>query len=173
MPTPLKNLSIMRILLSALLCLCVLGCSTTRKIRTESIDSVKIREIKPRYIETETFVRISEYLTGVEHTGDRVIIRSQPNQRDGYYFTLILDTNVRKLPQGTTIVGEFYTPFSKEAKTYNFKLPAERGKTKEVFVGLTGSDWPDAEAVPSAWRFTVKDPNGKELDQKESFLWKH
>jgi hypothetical protein len=161
----------MRILLSALLCFCFVACSSTKNLRPQAITSVEIVEIKPRYIDTESFVRISEYLTGVEKVGGRVIIRSQPEERDGYYFTLLLDTNVRELSAGTVFTGEFYTPFSKTAQTFEFTLPSKRAKTKEVFIGLTGTDWPDPSAVPSAWRITVTNANGMQLAQKQSFLW--
>lgn len=161
----------MRILLSALLCLGLVACSSTNTTRPQAITSIEIIEIKPRYIETESFIRISEYLTGAENVGDRVIIRSQPENRTGYYFTLLLDTNVRKLAPGTVIVGEFFTPFSKTAQTFNFKLPAKRASTDEIFIGLTGSDWPDPDAIPAAWRITINDANGEQLAQEQSFLW--
>jgi len=159
----------MRILFSALLCLFLVACASTPK--DEALTSVDILEIKPRYIDGATFVRIGEFLTGKENTGDRVIIRSKPEDRSGYYFTLVLDESVRRLPQGTVIVGEFYVPGQTQPISINFKMPPNRPKTHEVFVGLTGSDWPDQEAVPGAWRFTIKDPNGKELGSEKSFLW--
>lgn len=159
----------MRILISALLCLSFVSCASVK--RPEVVSSVEILEVKPRYIEEESFVRISEYWTGKENTGDRVILRSQVGERSGYYFTLVLDEAIRLLPQGTVIVGEFYTPNSTDVLSIDFKLPPKRPKTKEVFVGLTGDDWPDPDAVPSAWRFTIKDPNGKEMARLKSFLW--
>ena len=87
----------MRFLISALICSLLFGCVSARK---PALSSVEIEEIKPRYIETEQFKRISEYLTGKENAGDRVILRSSPDERSGYYFTLILDEDVRRLPKG-------------------------------------------------------------------------
>ena len=103
----LTNLTAMRFLISALICSLLFGCVSARK---PALSSVEIEEIKPRYIETEQFKRVSEYLTGKENAGDRVILRSSPDERSGYYFTLILDEDVRRLPKGTQIIGEFYTP---------------------------------------------------------------
>lgn len=159
----------MRFLITALLCALFVGCASTPK---KAITSVEIEEIKPRYIEEEQFKRIGEYLTGKENTGSRVIIRSKLEERSGYYFTLILNEKVRELPKGTVIIGEFFTPTSVEKQTHEFVLPNKRAKTKEVFVGLTGEDWPDEDGIPSAWKFTIKDPNGKVLGEKQSYLWK-
>lgn len=158
----------MRSFCIALACLVLASCATTPDA---PIESVVIKEVKPRYIPAQNFKRIGEYLTGAEDTGRRILLRSQPDQRSGYYFILVLDTNIRQLPQGTQIIGEFYTPDSLEAKTYTYTLPSKRPKTKEVFVGLTGSDWPNSEAVPAAWKFTIKTPTGTILDTHKSYLW--
>lgn len=158
----------MRFLITALLCSLFAGCASTPK---QAVTSVQIEEIKPRYIETEQLKRISEYMTGKEYIGDRVILRTQPEQRAGYYFTLVLDEDVRRLPKGTVIVGEFYTPKSVEKQTHQFTLPKKLASTEEIFVGLTGDDWPEQGGVPAAWRFTIKDANGAVLGEKQSYLW--
>ena len=160
---------------TCLLCLLSLlfltACATTQ--RREAIRSVEIVDILPRYMEAEQFMRIQEYRTGAEHTGQRVIVRTDPKVRDGYYFTLLLDTRLNKLPQGTVIVGEFYTANSTEKQEARFALPAKRTRTKTVFLGLTGDMWPaqaDGQA-PAAWKFTVLDANGGVLGEAQSYLW--
>lgn len=158
----------MRPFLPALFCLLLTACASTPQ---PALTAVTIKEIKPRYIDAEQLTRVSEYFTGQEKTGDRIFLRSTPEARSGYYFTLILDEKVRRLPKGTTVLGEFYTPAGVELQSYEFTLPDRRPKTKEIFVGLTGDDWPDADAIPAAWRFTIKDPNGNTLGQSQSFLW--
>jgi hypothetical protein len=158
----------MRSFLFALLSLALVGCASAPK---STLSSVGIKEIKPRYMEETQFKRISEYWSGSEHQGNRLILRSDPAVRDGYYFTLILDEKIRRLPKGTVVVGEFYTPKSVELQTHEFMLPSKRPKTKEIFVGLTGEDWPTAGGVPGAWRFTIKDPNGAVLAERQSYLW--
>jgi len=148
------------------------GCATTPR---EPVRSVTIETIRPRYIEEERFKRISEYLSGEENQGDRIILRSDPEARTGFYFVLRLDENVRRLPRGSVVIGEFHTPKSLDVREHRFELP-RRGKlpkTKEIFIGLTGEDWPyDAGRVPAAWRFTLEDANGELLARRESFLWR-
>lgn len=158
----------MRHLLLIIISLALVGCASTPN---EPIKSVEIREIKPRYIPAENFVRISEFLSGAENKGNRVILRSEPAAHGGFYFTLVLDEKVRDLPRGSIITGEFYGPVSQDRQTHDFVLPNNLPKTREIFVGLTGADWPDPAAVPGAWRFTIKDANGAVLAQKQSYLW--
>lgn len=160
----------MRILLLSILCLFLAACASKPK---NEIISVEIKEIKARYMVAEDFRRISEYLTGPEHQGRRVIIRTDNDERNGFYFTLILDKNLRKFPRGTVIIGEFHTPNSLDPETHTFDLPNKLPRTKQVFVGLTGAEWPyDSTAVPAAWRFTIQDPNGNVLAVDESYLWR-
>ena len=158
----------MRLLITAIICSLYSGCALTPK---QAVTSVEIEEIEPRYIETEQFKRISEYMTGRENLGDRVILRTQPKHRAGYYFILVLDNNVRRLPNGTVVVGEFHTPQSLGKQTHEFTLPSQRASTDEIFIGLTGEDWPKKDGVPAAWRFTIKDANGAVLGEKQSYLW--
>ena len=167
-PRGLANLHRMRFLLLALLSLCCISCASTPK---QDLRSVTIQEIKPRYIKEESFKRIGEYFTGAEKPGRRVFLRSDAPARAGYYFTLILDEDIRRLPSGTTVLAEFYTGASPDVQTHTFTLPNRRPKTREIFVGLTGTDWPDEDAVPAAWRFTFVDPNGQPLGSAQSYLW--
>ena len=76
----------MRIFFLVLLSFLCLSCASTKK---PALTSVNILEIKPRYIETEAFKRASEYMTGREDLGNRIIIRTDKTQRDGYYLSLI------------------------------------------------------------------------------------
>lgn len=164
----LTNLLHMRFFLLGLLCLLCASCASTRK---QALNSVTIEEIKPRLIEEQQFMRVSEYMTGKEYTGDRLILRTTPEARTGYYFTIVLDESTRRLPAGTVIVGEFYTQKSLDLQEYTFTLPAKRPKTKEIFVGLTGEQWPEGTTTPAAWRFTIKDANGAVLATDKSYLW--
>lgn len=158
----------MRTVLLTLLALILAGCASTPITRERPIS---IKEISPRYIETEQFMRIGEYLTGKEHTGRRVIVRSDPTERDGYYFILTLSEKAKKLPRGTKIVAEFYTALSHDVQSFEFLLPSRLPGTKDIFVGLTGSDAPAEQQIPAAWRFTFQAASGEVIAQKQSYLW--
>lgn len=110
-------------------------------------------------------------MTGRENPGRRVIVRTDSKQRDGYYFVLILNCNVRKLPPDAYIQGEFYTSKSLDLQTHRFELPSILPGTKEIFIGLTGDDNPQKGDTPTAWRFMIKNSNGDILAQNKSYLW--
>lgn len=158
----------MRPFFFALFALSLIGCASAPK---EPARSVTIQEIKPRYMDAQQFKRIGEYWSGGEIKGKRLILRTDSRSRSGFYFVLILDKKVRQLPKGTVILGEFYTAASSNAQSHSFTLPNVRPKTREIFVGLTGADWPVRDAMPGAWRFTIKAPNGDLMGQKQSYLW--
>lgn len=160
----------MRILLMALLSCFLVACASKPR---EEVQSVAITAIYPRYMETAQFKRVNEYRSGLEYEGKRVILRTNPDVRDGFYFVLQLDTKAHLLPQGTKLTAEFYLPNSADPQEFTFELPVKRAKTKEIFVGLTGEAWPYAagEATPAAWKFTLLDPNGNSLGSKRSYLW--
>lgn len=162
----------MRVLFLVLLTGLLAACGTTSRPR--EVTAIEILDILPRQMKTQQFQRIREYRTGSEHTGKRIILRTDPKQRDGFYFTLLLDTKLRRLPQGTVVVGEFYSKASVEKQTHTFTLPADRPDTKAILVGLTGDAWPFTEAediVPAAWRFQLIGPDEQSFGQKQSYLW--
>jgi hypothetical protein len=124
-------------------------------------------------MEAHAFKRIGEFLSGVEEHGNRTVLRTQSDDRRGFYFTLSLNHKINHLPRGTRVIAEIYTPSQTELQRYDLALPAKRGSSRELLFGLTGADWPyEAERVPAAWKFTLNDPNGKTLGTAQSYLWK-
>lgn len=145
------------------------ACSSTNN---EAITQVKFKDIDPTFMEDRDFKRINEFLTGVEEHGDRTVVRSQAKIRAGFYFAIHLDTKINRLPRGARLFAEIYSPLSTEVQTFDLTLPAERGSSREILFGLTGSDWPYGDnRAPAAWRFTIKDANDKSLGSAQSYLW--
>jgi hypothetical protein len=158
-----------RAVLLLLLCLGFAACSS---VPAPKIESVKILEIYPEFLEERNFKRINEFLTGIEEQGKRTIVRSQSNDRRGFYFTLRLDQRIDRLPRGTRLIAEIFTPNKTEVQRFDIALPAKRGKSRELLFALSGTDWPYGnERVPAAWKFTLLDPNGKLLGSAQSYLW--
>jgi hypothetical protein len=60
-----------------------------------------------------------------------------------------------------------------ENETFSFSLPTNLKDKKEIFLGLTGSDWLLANDKPIAWRLIIKNSLGSTLFLKKSFLWDH
>jgi hypothetical protein len=117
----------------------------------------------------ESFTRISEYFNGQENTGGQVMLRSQPQERSGFYF-LCRVRNTQSPIAKAKLNLRVITPHSPTATTYTYEVSLPKGD--QVFqVGLTGSDWKDPAENPVAWQIELLDPAGQKLATDESFLW--
>jgi len=122
----------------------------------------------PSYRTAESFKRVSEYIDGVENTGNDAVLRSQSDVRDGYYF--LVRTRTDTAVAGAKISVEVALPQRSGAKTFVF--PADLPAGDKVFhLGITGADWPDAKVRPGAWRVVLRSADGTILATRHSFLW--
>ena len=138
---------------------------------SSAIYALEFRHVAYRYVEAKSFKRISEYFTGRENPGNRLLCRSRPADREGLYFILSLDEHSRKLPQGSQFVVEFIRPDDPETQTIRIPVPEKRPRGKEIYLGLTGDDWQDKTARPVAWRLRLVDASGEVIAERKSFLW--
>jgi len=130
---------------------------------------VEFVRIWPQWRSDDSFLRISEYLSGEENTGRQTVLRSQPDDRDGFYF-LVRVKGAHDQSGATKFVLEVITPDSAQAKVYNF--PTAITKRSQVFnLGLTGSDWKGKKVHPVAWRLRLIADEDRELASQQSFLW--
>lgn len=117
-----------------------------------------------------SFKRISEYFSGKENPGGQVILRTHPGTRDGYYFLVRL---AQAAPAGRAVQFRVSVirPATDQVHVFNFPARAEPGPT--VFnLGLTGTDWPNPEASPVAWKLDVLTEDGATLlASEQSYLW--
>lgn len=129
----------------------------------------QIVRVWTNYRDAAYFDRIGEYFGAVEHHSGRMVLRSQPEHRAGFYF-LVRITEPKEVPAGSRWVLDVILPDHKHAKTFTFALP--QGQTEPVvLLGLTGTDWPGPKVHPLAWHVRLADPEGRELLAKSSFLW--
>jgi hypothetical protein len=150
--------------LPALVFVLALSCSASARAA-----DVTFVHVWPGYRTAESFERISEYLTGQENTGGQTVLRSQPAQRDGFYFLVRLKTASAAVA-GASFELSIITPASATLRTVTFTADLPAGQ--HVFeCGLTGADWPDATAHPVAWKIVLRAPGGAELASTQSFLW--
>jgi hypothetical protein len=130
--------------------------------------ATRIVRVWTSYRTADSFKRVSEYLGGTEDNGNETVFRSQPAQREGYYF--LIRTKSDAAIAGAKITLEVDLPGAPEPKTFVFAgdVPA----TQRVFhLGVTGTDWPNAKVRPAAWRIAVRGPDGAVLASEHSFLW--
>lgn len=136
-----------------------------------SIWAAEARFVSVRYLEKQAFLRISEYFDGKENTGNRLICRSKPDIRAGLYIVLSLKESTRKLPSDLVARWQVISPKGPNPVEHRIAVPNDRPRGKDLFVGLTGSDWPDPEVRPVAWKFTLETSEGKVLLARKSYLW--
>lgn len=132
-----------------------------------SAAEVKLVRVWPEYRSGASFVRISEYFGGKEKAPE-LLVRSQPNSREGYYF-LARFKSTEALP-GSIVVLEYVLPGEEAERVQFFPVDLPRG-SRAVLAGLTGADWPGAKVAPTAWRLRLLGPAGTELAREQSFLW--
>ena len=152
----------MRILLVAFL----LTLSTAASLHAAEIQMVRVW---PGWRDAESFQRISEYFTGQENPGREVILRTQPEERSGFYF-LVRVTNAGEAVAGAKFVLQVIEPSTPEPKTSTFPVEI-RGKKTVFELGLTGSDWPNRDVHPVAWKLELRSADGQVLASEQSFLW--
>ena len=136
-----------------------------------SAQALSIKQVYHEYKEGDDFRRITEYFTGRENQGRRVITRSQPSEYGGYYFVVITDKSINKLPPDSQIEVAVILPNAPEPEVYTLTIPQKQSRLCEVYAGITGSDWPDPLQMPIAWCIKVQDTQGNELARRHSFLW--
>ncbi len=138
---------------------------------TPTAFGAEIVRVIPEFREEESFHRIVEYFTGREFTGRRIIVRTDEDNREGFYLTVRLrgvdrDALRRGMARIEAAFQEEY-----EARTYEFSLESVDRRRPLLLLGITGDDWPDEEERPLAWRVSFENEQGELLDTEQSFLW--
>lgn len=116
----------------------------------------------------ESFESMGELFGRGETTGGRTVARSQPAQRDGFYFL----TRVRA-PQALAAAQariEVVLPGSEQSRVFSFPVALKAGDTV-LDLGVTGADWPGEKVRPVAWRVMILDADGHPWAEQRSFLW--
>ena len=149
--------------------LTTLLCFLSLMISLTNAAEVTFVRVWPGWVDAEAFETISEYFTGREESGNRIVHRTNPDVRAGFYF-LARVANTDAPPTGAKFSLQVIRPGNPEAKTYTF--PAELREGSTVFqLGLTGDDWPDREVHPVAWKIDLLSADNQVLATSQSFLW--
>ena len=152
----------MRLVLSSLLvCVCA---ALARGAEVEFV------RVWPGWRDADSFARIGEYFGRPERTRGEIVLRTQEDVREGYYF-LVRVKSGGSAPAGSRFELNVIRPDHPEPHTFTFAAPLE-GKESVFQLGLTGRDWPGGKnANPVAWRLALVDATGRRLAEHKSFLW--
>lgn len=146
----------------------VLLLSALASVSARAADVAFVR-VWPAWRDAESFERISEYFGGGENTGREVVLRTQADERAGYYF-LVRVKATAAAPQARFELSVI-RPDTPDPKVHSFPVALPPKET--VFqLGLTGADWPQGKkANPVAWKLALIGGDGRVLAEHKSFLW--
>jgi len=115
-----------------------------------------------------SFKRISEYFTGQEKAGQEIVLRTNPEQRAGFYFQIRVANPGAARP--VRFLLQLIEQGSPTPQLTNFTTELKPGPT--VFqLGLTGPAWQDVKSQPVAWYVQVLADDGRVLAAEKSYLW--
>lgn len=136
-------------------------------------ESPIILSVAVDFLPAEHFARLSEAFTGHEDTGSHSIVRSHPETRAGLYFILEIAPGLAHLPAGSQARLSWVTAAAPEPRENTFLLPPSPARGRDLYLGLTGPDWPAGPGAPHpvAWKIALLDPSGATLAEHRSFLW--
>ena len=134
-------------------------------------DEPKITYCLPRYITEEETRTIYEVFTGKEMSYGHLILRSQPDKREGLYFFVMFGYKPDSIGLACRFILEVDSNKNPHPRTFVFDVPETHSVLREVKLGLTGSDWSDKKEKVNAWRLTLLSPTGKIITQTQSWLW--
>jgi hypothetical protein len=129
----------------------------------------ELLRVWPQWHSGDSFQSFYEYRTGRELVGKWVVLRSQPDERAGFYFVARVK-NVGALMRGATFVVRVISPEATQTRVFNF--PADLPNGSHVFeIGLTGKDWAGPRILPVAWNVELQAADGRVMAHKSSYLW--
>jgi len=151
----------------ALLLLIALGLSPLLEARSYP----QIEYVRGRYVDENVFKRVSEYFDEEENQGGKIILRTDPSVREGFYLILSLDDDASDYPAGTRIGVKYIRPDQKGEIVKATTLPTPIPDAEEIWIGLTGDDTPANQDPIVAWMVVIYSPKGEVFAHHKSYLW--
>ncbi len=166
----MKNLRPLRPALALVVAFLLSAFSLPPSAFSAPASAVTLTRVLPGYQTADHFKRISEYFDAKENPSGQILLRTNPTSRDGYYFLLRLKNTGPALTAAAAEL-QLITPASPNVVTHTFPIATLPTGSRIVQLGLTGPDWPDAQAHPVAWQLRLLTADGTELLRHHSHLW--
>jgi hypothetical protein len=131
-----------------------------------------VTKIQTQFLTEYDFLRIPEIFTGKEFTGSRVIVRSSP-ARKGLYFSIPLGKKSANIRKGKRVEVQLIDTTSLLSRNFSFSLPEFSYTKKDLFIGITGSDWNQSAMKLVAWKVEIFNFSKEPLISRQSALWGH
>ena len=156
-----------------ILALILFGLIASNAAKAGESEKNPITRIWTEYRDDHSFVRLSEYFDGKENPGKNVLLRTQPESREGFYFSIRLTgPDGGRLSPGSVRL-HLIAPDAETPNVFQFALNQPDRKTTLIELGVTGSDWSYGNTLPLAWMVEILDENGARRAVKKSFLWEN
>jgi hypothetical protein len=140
--------------------------------------------------EVPHFKRVAEYFTGHEYTPGKAVLRTDAQQRAGWYCTVFLKQALglqrhadaqdkSQVGRPCTVRVHYWPAGQPDPQLHDFVLPclaavapAPCAKGYRLLeLGFTAQGWPPSALGLLAWRVELLDADGKLLDNAQSYLW--
>lgn len=133
-------------------------------------DSLKVQV---KYCSNEDFLRIAEYFSGKEYTGNNLVLRSSPDDRSGLYFYLPVILDRTSTQKGNTIKLDVIDSTDPQSRSYVFTIPNDLKGKQKILLGLTAKDWGGSNMRLVAWKIQITGSEEKSIFVEKSSLWSH
>lgn len=135
--------------------------------------AVRIQWVDVRYFPEVSFKRIIEHFTGEEDAGGGCIMRTDRLGLAGMYWVVRLSHRVLGLQPGSQVRLVYIDSDSPEKHEKTLPVNFKSAYSRELYVGVTGEDWPSCKKGLVAWSLDILSPFEEILAHEESFLWKY
>jgi len=129
-----------------------------------------IKSVQVDWFCERDFESISEFLTGKEACTGYWIIRSNPDIREGLYWSIRLDKQLQQAAQPLSINLKYQRSDQAQPQQKVFLLPHPLPR-QTILIGLTGEDWPWANSRLNAWQLQLMDAHGQVQASQQSDAW--
>ena len=129
-------------------------------------------KVQVRFHPANDFVRLSEFFTGHENTGNYTILRSQ-KERSGLYFYVPLEETKIQVEKIRSFKLSLIDSRNPIARNFEFQMPSNGKRQKKILLGITGDDWVEKDDRLIAWEIKILGEDDKDFQVAMSSLWQH
>ena len=126
------------------------------------------------YRTEDSFKGIVEAFSKRESKGGRCILRTNEEQRSGFYFTVKFNHALSLIQPHSKIRVSFITQHAPQEITYEWEMPEVSHSLlfqNELILGITDHSQFSSSTKVIAWKIELLDPEGKVLATQKSFAW--
>ena len=133
-----------------------------------------IDTLSASYRTEDSFKGIVEAFSKRESKGGRCILRTDKEQRSGFYFTVKFNHSLSLIPPHSKIRLSFITQHAPQEVISEWELPEISHSLllqNELILGITDQPHFSASTKIIAWQVELLDPKGTILATQKSFAW--